>query len=103
MKVSCQEDALALVKDFKKVQTGGYILSDVDLANMSTMTTFKALKNSRKFKVENNKLVPETDPNSLTSQYIVDLASESVFWFIKPILRWQTSTRAIPELRKKHY
>jgi len=74
-------NALALVKDFKKIQSGGYILSDVDLANMSMMTTFKALKNSRKFKVENNKLVPETDPNSLTSQYIVDLASESIFGY----------------------
>ena len=74
-------NALALVKDFKKTQSGGYILSDVDLANMSMMTTFKALKNSRKFKVENNKLVPETNPNSLTSQYIVDLASESIFGY----------------------
>ena len=74
-------NALALVKDFKKIQTGGYILSDADLVNMSMMTTFKALKNSRKFKVENNKLVPETDPNSLISQYIVDLASESIFGY----------------------
>lgn len=74
-------NALALVKDFKKAQAGGYILSDVDLTNMSMMTTFKALKNSRKFKVENNKLVPETDLNSLTSQYIVDLASESIFGY----------------------
>lgn len=74
-------NALALVKDFKKIQSGGYILSDADLANMSMMTTFKALKNSRKFKIENNKLVPETDPNSLISQYIVDLASESIFGY----------------------
>ena len=72
-------NALALVKDFKMAQAGGYVLSEADLANMSTMLTINALKNSRKFKIVNNQLVPETDPNSLQSQYIVDIASQSIF------------------------
>ncbi|HET6765743.1 MAG TPA: S8 family serine peptidase [Chitinophagaceae bacterium] len=73
-------NALAVVKDFKKIQGDGTTLSDADLEDMSMMTTFKALKNSRKFTVDpNNKLIPETNPNSLVSQYLVDLASESIF------------------------
>ncbi|HET9278867.1 MAG TPA: S8 family serine peptidase, partial [Flavitalea sp.] len=72
-------NALAVVKDFKMAQTGGYVLSEADLANMSTMLTINALINSRKFKIVNNQLVPETDPNSLLSQYIVDIASQSIF------------------------
>ncbi|HEU5166173.1 MAG TPA: S8/S53 family peptidase [Chitinophagaceae bacterium] len=93
-------NALAVVKDFKMAQTGGYVLSDADLENMSMMTTFKALKNSRKFKIENSKLVPETDPNSLTSQYLVDLASKSIFdYTINP--KQATFYEGYPGITKK--
>jgi len=75
------KNALAVIKDFKKQQANGSVLSDADLTNMNTMVSFNALANSRKFKIENNKLVPETNPNNLNSQYIVDLASESIYDF----------------------
>ncbi len=73
------KNALALIKDFKKQQANGTILKPADLANLSTMVSFNALANSRKFKIVNNKLVPETNPDAINSQYIVDVASESFY------------------------
>jgi len=77
------KNALALIKDFKKQQANGSILTEADLNNLGTLVSFNALKNSRRFNIVNNKLVPETDPTnpSLNSQYIVDVASESFYDF----------------------
>ncbi|HKB45002.1 MAG TPA: T9SS type A sorting domain-containing protein, partial [Chitinophagaceae bacterium] len=72
-------NALALIKDFSKTQSNGSHLTAADLANMSIMATLKAVKNSRKFKLENNELVPTTNLNSINVQYLVDIASESIF------------------------
>ena len=80
------KNALAVVKDFKKPQ-GGYILSNTDLANMNMMASFNAVKNSRKFTLANNMLVPITDPgilqDNLNIQYLVDVASESIYDYAK--------------------
>jgi hypothetical protein len=73
------KNALALIKDFKKQQANGTVLKPTDLANLSTMVSFNALANSRKFKIVNYKLVPETNPDAINSQYIVDVASESFY------------------------
>ena len=76
-------NALAVIKDFKKPQSGGYILSNTDLANMNTLASLNALKNSRKFTLLNNTLLPVTDPatllNTLNIQYLVDVASQSIY------------------------
>lgn len=72
-------NALAVVNGFKTPQAGGYILSDADLVNLNMMTSFKALKNSRKFKLENGKLVPRANTDSLDSYYLLDIASKSIF------------------------
>ncbi|MEO5892054.1 MAG: MBG domain-containing protein, partial [Ferruginibacter sp.] len=64
-------NALAVVK-------GGSALSDAELHNLNMMATFNAVKNSRKFQVENNKLVPVTDPNAFDIQYLVDVSVQSI-------------------------
>jgi len=73
------DNALAVVKDFKKPQAGGYVLSNADLTNMNMIASFKAVRNSRKFKLQDGILVPPTDPASFNVQYLVDIASESIF------------------------
>jgi hypothetical protein len=73
------DNALALVKDFSKTQSNGSTLSFNDLANMSMMATLKAVKNSRKFQLVNNVLVPIPNSTSINDQSIVDIASESIF------------------------
>jgi hypothetical protein len=63
-------NALAVIK-------GGNTLNVADLANMNMMVTYKALNNSRRFKLENNQLQPITDLNTLNVQYLVDVAAQS--------------------------
>ena len=50
---------------------------------MNMIASFNAVKNSRKFTLSNNKLLPITDPNTLQNnlniQYLVDVASESIY------------------------
>jgi hypothetical protein len=74
--------ALAVVKDFTKVQTNSKILSSADLANMNVIASFNAVKNSRKFTLSNDRLVPVTDTallrDNLNIQYLVDVASEAI-------------------------
>jgi len=81
------KNALAVVKDFKKPQADGNPLLNTNLANMNMMASFKAVKNSRKFTLANNMLVPITDPNilqdNLNIQYLVDVASESIYDYAK--------------------
>ena len=76
-------NALAVVKDFKKQQIDGTPLDTTNLRNMNMISSFNAVKNSRKFTLLNNTLVPITDPvvlqNNLNVQYLVDVASESIY------------------------
>ncbi|MDN3654626.1 MBG domain-containing protein [Ferruginibacter paludis] len=77
-------NALAVVKDFKKQQLNGSTLSAADLVNMSMIASFNAVKNSRKFSLSNNALVPIPAGSSLLQdnlniQYLVDIASESIY------------------------
>ncbi|MBK5270470.1 MAG: hypothetical protein JJE22_05585, partial [Bacteroidia bacterium] len=77
-------NALAVIKDFSKAQADGSHLAESDLANMNMIATFKAVKNSRRFKLDNNnRLVSTTDLNTLNTQYLVDVASESIFNYKK--------------------
>src|SRR5205085_6542440 len=56
------------------------VLTSADLANLNLIATFKAMKNSRKFQVDNNnELIPLTDPNTTNMQYLLDVASESIY------------------------
>jgi hypothetical protein len=64
-------NALAVIK-------GGNTLNVADLANMNMMVTYKALNNSRRYKLENNQLQPITDLNTLNVQYLVDVAAQSI-------------------------
>jgi len=75
------KNALAVIKDFRKQQANGTVLTDADLNGLNTMVSFNALAHSRRFKIENGKLVPETDNNNISAQYIVDVASESFLDF----------------------
>ncbi len=76
------KNALAVVKDFKKPFNGSP-LDTTSFRNMNMIASFNAVKNSRKFTLLNNTLVPVTDPNvlqnNLNIQYLVDLASESIY------------------------
>jgi len=73
-------NALAVIKDFSKIQANGSKLTSADLANLNMMVSFKAMKNSRKFQIDNNnELVPLINQNTFNVQYLVDVASESIF------------------------
>ncbi len=72
-------NALAVINDFSKVQEDLTTLKFSDLANLNMMVSLAALKNSRKFDVINNKLVPASDPNNYNIQYLLDLSSQSIF------------------------
>ncbi len=77
-------NALAVIKDFNKMQTAGNSLDTTKLRNLNMVASFNAVNNSRKFKLSgNNTLVPVTDPgallNNLNVQYLLDVASESIF------------------------
>jgi hypothetical protein len=74
-------NALAVIKDFSKTQANGSHLTTADLVNLNMIATFKAVNNSRKFKIEGGRLVPLTNPNTFNVQYIVDVASESIFGY----------------------
>ncbi|MDB5275807.1 MAG: subtilase family protease [Ferruginibacter sp.] len=76
-------NALAVVKDFTKVQANNKVLSSADLANMNVIASFNAVKNSRKFSLSNNTLIPipAGSPllqDNLNIQYLVDVASASI-------------------------
>ena len=75
---SVPNNALAVIKDFNKVQADGTQLTAADIANLNTLATFRAVNNSRKFALQNGKLVPLTDPNTFNKYYLVDVASESI-------------------------
>ena len=77
-------NALAVIKDFNKQQANGTVLSNLDLANMNVIASFNAVKNSRKFSLSNNTLIPIPAGSSLLQdnlniQYLVDVASESIY------------------------
>ena len=77
-------NALAVVKDFTKTQANGSVLTSTDLLNMNMIASFRAVKNSRKFQVDAyNELTPPVNPNSFNLQYLVDIASESIYNYKK--------------------
>jgi hypothetical protein len=77
-------NALAVIKDFSKTQADGSVLTSADLLNMNMIASFKAVKNSRKFQLDNNnELVPLINQNTFNVQYLVDVASESIFNYKK--------------------
>lgn len=69
-------NALGVVKDFTLLQENGTTLSAADLAGMSMMTSFQALKNARRFQLFDKKLVPATT-NKFNLYYVIDVASQS--------------------------
>ncbi len=72
-------NALAVIKDYAMTQADGSVLTNADLLNLSVIASFQAVKNSRKFELVNNKLVPLTDPNKFDIQYLVDISSQSLY------------------------
>jgi Subtilase family. len=73
-------NTLAVIKDFSKTQADGSVLTTANLLNLNTMATFKAVRNSRKFTLDNNnELVPVTTQTTFNMKYLVDVASESIF------------------------
>ena len=76
------KNTLAVIKDFKK-PTSNYTLDTTYLRNMNMIASFNAVNNSRKFTLsDNNVLVPATAnvlQNNLNAQYLVDVASESIY------------------------
>lgn len=74
------DNALAVVNGFSSPLSNGSTLSFDDLANLSMMTTFQAIKNSRQFQIVNNQLVPVTNTTStLDQQYILDISAQSIY------------------------
>jgi hypothetical protein len=53
-------------------------LTDADLENMSGMSTFQAIINSRKFQTVNGEWVPASDPAPFNVQYLVDVSAQSI-------------------------
>ena len=53
-------------------------LTDADLDNMSAMSSFQAIKNSRKFKTVNGEWVPSSDSADFGFQYLVDISAQSI-------------------------
>jgi hypothetical protein len=82
-------NVLAVIKNFLKTQADGSVLDTSDLRNLSMITSFKALKSSRKFLLSGNQLVPATNPNTFNLQYLLDVASESIY-------NYQTSPNKAP-------
>ena len=77
-------NALAVIKDFSKTQADGSVLTSADLSNLNMIASFKAVNNSRKFLVDNNnELIPLSNQNTFNVQYLVDVASESIFNYKK--------------------
>ena len=77
-------NALAIVKGFSKTQADGSVLTNADLLNMNMIASFQAVKNSGKFQVDaNNELVSLSNPNTFNVQYMVDIASESIYNYKK--------------------
>jgi hypothetical protein len=73
-------NALAVINGFSKTQVNGSVLTSADLLNLNMIASFNAVKNSRKFQVDNNnELVPLSNQNTFNVQYLVDVASESIF------------------------
>lgn len=81
-------NALAVINNFSKVQANGSTLTYSDLANLNMIASFRAVKNSRKFQLNNNgQLVPLTNQNTFNVTYLVDVASESIYDYkINPAL-----------------
>ena len=72
-------NALAVVKDFTKTQANGSVLTTNDLLNLNMIASFKAVKNSRKFQLDNNNELVPLSANTFNVQYLVDVASESIY------------------------
>jgi hypothetical protein len=72
-------NVLAVIKNFLKTQADGSVLSSNDILNLGIIASFKAVKNSRKFQLSNNELVPVSNPNTFNLQYLLDVASESIY------------------------
>ncbi|MEJ7586607.1 MAG: MBG domain-containing protein [Ferruginibacter sp.] len=60
------------------VVNGGSALTEADLLNLNMMASFKAVNSSRKFLLENDRLVPAGDSNAFNIQYLLDISSQSI-------------------------
>jgi hypothetical protein len=83
-------NTLAVIKDFSKTQADGSVLTTANLLNLNTMATFKAVRNSRKFTLDNNnELVPVTTQTTFNMKYLVPIPPIVVNALIIPwVLRY---------------
>jgi hypothetical protein len=74
------DNALAVINGFISPLANGTTLSTADITGLNTLVSFQALKNSRRFQVVNNELVPVgTDFSSFNAYYLVDIAAQSIY------------------------
>ena len=74
------DNALAVIHGFSLPVSNDSTLTAADLANMNTMTSFQAIRNSRRFQVVNNQLIPVTGVvSNLDPQYLLDISAQSVY------------------------
>ena len=70
------DNALAVINGFSTPLANGTTLSTADVNGLNTLISFQALKNSRRFQVVNNELIPVGgDFNSFNAYYLVDIAA----------------------------
>jgi hypothetical protein len=77
-RVFTPDNALAVINGFTSPLANGTTLTSSDIAGLNMMTSFNSLKNSRKFSVSNNALMPSTD-SSFNAYYLVDVAAQSIY------------------------
>ncbi len=73
------DNALAVINNFSATQSNGSALTYNDIRGMNMKVTYQALKNSRKFLVNNGELAPLGSANTFNVFYVTDVASKSVY------------------------
>ena len=76
------DNALAVINGFTSPLANGTTLTTADINGLNTLVSFQAVKNSRRFQVVNNELIPVgNDFNSFNAYYLVDIAAQSIYNF----------------------
>lgn len=76
------DNALAVINGFTSPLVNGTTLTANDINGLNMMTSFNSLKNSRKFSVVNNQLLPAANTDtSFNAYYLLDVGAQSIYNF----------------------
>ncbi|HEX2847033.1 MAG TPA: S8 family serine peptidase [Chitinophagaceae bacterium] len=74
------DNVLAVVNGFASPLANGSTLTTSDINGLNLMTSFNAVRNSRKFQVINNQLIPASaSDSSFNAYYLMDVAAQSIY------------------------